>query len=103
MKTHWDHKTSPSTFVVSALEGKGKYSEWKIKFRGSYTDGMMYIKSLESDDGSISFSEDYLPAIRTVRRVAYRALMCEKELRREIIKLKKQLKNKNRSNYYDRL
>ena len=93
MKKYWDHKTSPSTYVVARAVGKGKYSEWKEVFRGSYTDGMMYIKSLETG-GMIDFIEDYLPATAKIKKTAYRALMVEKELRREIIKLKKEIKQK---------
>ena len=93
IKKHWDHSTSPSTFVIKMPEGKGKYSEWKIKFRGSYRDGMMYIKSLENN-GMISFKDDYLPAMDEIRGTAYRSLMCERDLRREIIRLKKELKSK---------
>ena len=40
----------------------------------------------------ISFEDDYLPVIQEATKRAYRALMSEKELRREIIKLKKEIK-----------
>jgi hypothetical protein len=79
MKKYFDHSTKPSTYVISL--------HTEELFRGTYTDGMMYIKSIEND-GMISFKDDYLPAIRRVTKRAYRALMSEKELRREIIKLK---------------
>ena len=49
---------------------------------------MMFIKSLESD-GMVSFEEDFLPYSEDIAKRYYRALMCEKDLRREIIKLKK--------------
>tara|TARA_Y100001938_G_C8099740_1_gene440725 strand:+ start:5491 stop:5787 length:297 start_codon:yes stop_codon:yes gene_type:complete len=91
MKKYWDHSTSPSTYVVSRLKGKGKYAEYTEAFRGSYTDGMMYIKSLEND-GMIDFENDYLPAMSKIKAITYRALMVEKELRRDIIRLKKELK-----------
>lgn len=84
MKKYWDHSTKPSTYVVS-FEGA-------VGFVGNYKDGMMYIKSLENK-GMISFEEDYLPAMQVTTKRAYRALMVEKELRRDIIKLKKELKS----------
>ena len=54
---------------------------------------MMYIKSLEND-GMISFEGDYLPVMKEATERSYRLLLAEKELRREIIKLKKDLKSK---------
>lgn len=84
MKKYWDHSTKPSTYVVS-FEGA-------VGFVGNYKDGMMYIKSLENK-GMISFEEDYLPAMQVTTKRAYRALMVEKELRRDIMKLKKELKS----------
>ena len=87
MKKYWDHSTKPSTYVV-CVTGQGA-------FRGTYTDGMMYIKSIKNG-GMISFKDDYLPAMCRVTKRGYRALMSEKELRREIIKLKKELKNGNK-------
>ena len=63
MKKYWDHKTSPSTFVIMRPMGKGKYTEWKEVFRGTYDDGMMYIKSLDNS-GMISFRDDYIPAMQ---------------------------------------
>ena len=84
MKKYWNHQTKPSTYVIS-FEGA-------VGFEGTYRDGMMYLKSLDNE-GMISFEADYLPAIRDVTKRVYRALMVEKELRREIIKLKKELKN----------
>ena len=83
MKKYFDHSTKPSTYVISLHEEE--------LFRGTYTDGMMYIKSIEND-GMISFKDDYLPTIKRVTGIAHRAMTSEKELRREIIKLKKQLK-----------
>ena len=84
MKKYWNHSTKPSTYVVS-FEGA-------VGFVGNYKDGMMYIKSLENK-GMISFEEDYLPAMQVTTKRAYRALMVEKELRRDIMKLKKELKS----------
>ncbi len=85
LNTYWDHSTKPSTFVVT---NKGQEA-----FRGNYTNGIMYIKSLEND-GMISFEEDYLPAMKKVTKRTYRLLLTERELRREILKLKKDLKSK---------
>ena len=84
MKKYWDHSTKPSTYVIS-FEGA-------VGFVGNYKDGMMYIKSL-GNKGMINFEEDYLPAIRVTTKRAYKALMMERELRREVFKLKKELKN----------
>ena len=83
MNKYWDHSTKPSTYVISL--------HTEELFRGTYTDGMMYIKSIKND-GMISFEDDYLPVIQEATKRAYRALMSEKELRREIIKLKKEIK-----------
>ena len=83
MKKYWDHSTKPSTYVV-AVDGKEA-------FRGSYDQGMTFIKSLQND-GMISFDEDFMPYASTLCKRYYRALMCEKELRRNIIKLKKEIK-----------
>ena len=83
MKKHWDHSTKPSTYVISLHAEE--------LFRGTYTDGIMYIKSVKND-GMISFEEDYLPAMKRVTGIAYRALMAEKKLRREIFKIKQELK-----------
>ena len=86
MKKYFDHSTKPSTYVIS-------FGAEEL-FRGAYADGMMYIKSTEND-GMISFEDDYLPAVRRISGIAYRALTSEKGLRREIIKLKKELNEKN--------
>jgi len=83
MKKYWDHSTKPSTYVI-VIDGEEA-------FRGNYADGMMYVKSLEND-GMISFKDDYLPEMNRISKITYRALHVEKELRREIIKLKKELK-----------
>ena len=47
-------------------------------------------QSLDSS-GMISFKDDYMPSTVKIKKTAYRALMVEKQLRREIIKLKKQI------------
>jgi len=86
MKKYFDHSTKPSTYVISL--------HTEELFRGTYTDGMMYIKSVKNN-GMISFKDDYLPAMCKVTKRGYRALMSERGLRREILKLKKELKNKN--------
>ena len=83
MKKYWDHSTKPSTYVVVVDD--------KEAFRGGYDQGMMFIKSLQND-GMISFEEDFMPYASTLCKRYYRALMCEKELRRNIIKLKKETK-----------
>ena len=83
MKKYWDHSTKPSTYVVVVDD--------KEVFRGGYDQGMIFIKSLQND-GMISFDEDFMPYASTLCKRYYRALMCEKELRRNIIKLKKEIK-----------
>lgn len=91
MKKYWDHKTSPSTFVIMRPMGKGKYTEWKEVFRGTYDDGMMYIKSLDNS-GMISFRDDYIPAMQKIRKHCQNGYALERDLRRQIIKLKKEIK-----------
>jgi hypothetical protein len=83
MKKYWDHSTKPSTYVI-AIDGEEA-------FRGSYNEGMMYVKSLEND-GMISFEHDFLPEWRKMSKNFFRALMCEQGLRRDIIKLKKEVR-----------
>jgi hypothetical protein len=83
MKKFWDHSTKPSTWVVK--EGGDEI------FRGAFRDGVMYLKSLKSN-GLISFKDDYLPAIKEATKRAYKSLMCERDLRREVFKLKKEIK-----------
>ena len=53
MKKYWDHSTKPSTYVVCVPNEE--------PFRGSYQDGMLYIKSLNAS-GMISFKDDYIPS-----------------------------------------
>tara|TARA_Y100001973_G_scaffold37536_1_gene56454 strand:+ start:2194 stop:2484 length:291 start_codon:yes stop_codon:yes gene_type:complete len=91
MKKYWDHRTSPSTYVINKKIGRGKYSEWKEVFRGTYDDGMMYLASLDRG-GLISFQSDYLPAMQKLRKHCKNGYALERTLRREIIKLKKEIK-----------
>ena len=84
VKKYWDHSTKPSTWVIEDDEEE--------LFRGSYVNGVMYLKSLESD-GMISFKDDYLPVVCQITKRSYRSMLSEKELRREIFKLKKEIKS----------
>tara|TARA_Y100000004_G_scaffold178434_1_gene221016 strand:- start:33 stop:323 length:291 start_codon:yes stop_codon:yes gene_type:complete len=91
MKKYWDHSTSPSTYVISRLTGRGKYADWKEVFRGTYDDGMMYLASLDQG-GMINFQNDYIPAMQKLRKHCQNGYALERTLRREIIKLKKEIK-----------
>ncbi len=91
MKKYWDHRTSPSTYVIARLIGRGKYSDWKEVFRGTYDDGMMYLASLDQG-GMINFQNDYIPAMEKLRKHCQNGYALERTLRREIIKLKKEIK-----------
>ena len=82
-KKYWKHDGPPSHYCVEV--------DGEVAFTGSYDQGMIFIKSLEND-GMISFEEDFTPYASTLSKRYYRALMCEKELRRNIIKLKKEIK-----------
>lgn len=84
VKKYWDHSTKPSTYVIAIDDEEA--------FRGSYNEGMMYVKSLEND-GMISFEDDFLPEWGKMSKNLLRALMSEKGLRQEIVKLKKEIKN----------
>ena len=83
LKKYWDHSTKPSAYVI-LIDGEEA-------FRGSFNEGIMYVKSLEND-GMISFEEDVLPEWRKMSKNLLRALMSEQGLRREIIKFKKEVK-----------
>ena len=83
IKKYWKHDGPPSHYHVEV--------DGELAFRGGYDQGMMFIKSLQND-GMISFDEDFMPYASTLCKRYYRALMCERELRREIIKLKKEIK-----------
>lgn len=85
MKKYFDHSTKPSTYVIVIDDEEA--------FRGSYNEGIMYVKSLEND-GMISFEDDFLPEWRKMSKNLLRALVSELGLRREIIKLKKELKSR---------
>jgi hypothetical protein len=84
-KKYWKHDGPPSHYHVEVDE--------ELAFRGSYAQGVMFIKSL-NNDGMISFKDDFMPYSQSMCKRYYRSLMCEKELRREILKLKKEIKNK---------
>ena len=92
IKNYWDHKTSPSTYVIYKQVGRGKYSEWKEVFRGTYDDGTMYLTSLDRG-GLISFEHDYIPAMEKLRKHCQNGYALEKDLSRQIIKLKKEIKS----------
>jgi hypothetical protein len=83
LKKYWDHSTKPSAYVILIDEEEA--------FRGSFNEGIMYVKSLEND-GMISFKEDVLPEWRKISKNLLRALTSEQGLRREIIKFKKEVK-----------
>ena len=82
-KKYWKHDGPPSHYHVEV--------DGELAFRGNYSQGIMFIKSL-GRDGMVSFEGDFLPYSKAISERYYRALMCEKDLRREIIKLKKENK-----------
>ena len=82
-KKYWKHDGPPSHYCVEV--------DGEVAFTGSHDQGMMIIKSLENA-GMVSFDEDFMPYVGTLSKRYYRALTCEKELRRNIIKLKKEIK-----------
>jgi hypothetical protein len=84
MKKYFDHSTKPTTYCIE--------HEGDVVFRGTYEDGMLFIKASENG-GKIDFLDDYIPAMRRLRKFCQRGFKCERELRREIIKLKKEIKN----------
>jgi len=81
-KKCFDHSTTPTTYCI---EYGGN-----VVFRGTYNDGMLFMKAYENG-GKIDFLDDYIPAMRKLRERCYRSMTCERGLRREIIKLKKQI------------
>ena len=91
MKKYWDHRTSPSTYVIARLIGRGKYSDWKEVFRGTYDDGMMYLASLDQG-GMINFQNDYIPAMEKLRKHCQNGYALVRTLRREIIKVNIEIK-----------
>ena len=86
MKKYWDHRASPSQWVIKEKD--------REVFRGTFNDGQVFLKSLENA-GMISFENDCIPAMEKLRKYCQRGYKCEQTLRREIIKLKKEIKNKN--------
>ena len=85
IKKYWKHDGPPSHYHVEV--------DGELAFRGSYDQGIIFIKSLDNN-GMVSFKDDFLPYSENIHKRYYRSLMCEKELRREILKLKKEIKNK---------
>ena len=83
-KKYWDHSVSPSQWVI-----KRKGVE---VFRGTFDDGVIFLKSLDNC-GMISFKNDYIPAMQKLRKYCKKGFALEKQLRRDIIKLKKELKS----------
>ncbi len=83
IKRFWDHSASPSQWVI-------KREDVEL-FRGTYNDGVMYLLSLENA-GMISFKKDYIPAMEKLRKHCQRGYALERDLRRQIIKLKKEIK-----------
>ena len=83
IKKYWKHDGPPSHYHVEV--------DGELAFRGSYDQGIMFLKSLERD-GMVSFEDDFMPYSETICKRYYRALMCEKDLRRQILKLKKEIK-----------
>jgi len=86
VKKYFDHSTKPTTYCIE--------HEGDVVFRGTYADGMLFVKALENG-GKIDFLEDYIPAMRKLRKYCQRSLKRERDSRREIIKLKKEIKNTN--------
>jgi len=83
MKKFWDHSVSPSQWVIKKKETE--------LFRGTFDDGVIFLKSLDNS-GTIRFKEDYIPAMQKLRKYCKKGFALEKDLRRQIIKLKKELK-----------
>jgi len=84
MKKFWDHSVSPSQWVI-----KKKGAEI---FRGTFDDGVIFLRSLDNG-GMISFKNDYTPAMQKLRKYCQKGFALEKQLRRDIIRLKKELKS----------
>ena len=83
-KKYWDHSVSPSQWVI-------KRKEVEV-FRGTFEDGVILLRSLDNG-GMISFKNDYIPAMQKLRKYCKKGFALEKQLRRDIIKLKKELKS----------
>ena len=82
-KKYWDHSVSPSQWVI-------KKNETEL-FRGTFDDGVIFLRSLDNG-GMISFKNDYIPAMQKLRKYCQKGFALEKDLRRQIIKLKKENK-----------
>ena len=83
-KKYWDHSVSPSQWVIKKGES--------VLFRGTFDDGVIFLRSLDNG-GMISFKDDYIPAMQKLRKYCQKGFVLEKQLRRDIIKLKKELKS----------
>tara|TARA_B100002019_G_scaffold293417_1_gene320871 strand:+ start:2412 stop:2693 length:282 start_codon:yes stop_codon:yes gene_type:complete len=83
-KKYWDHSVSPSQWVIKRKEDE--------VFRGTFDDGVIFLRSLDNG-GMISFKNDYIPAMQKLRKYCKKGFALEKQLRRDIIKLKKELKS----------
>ena len=83
MTKFWDHSVSPSQWVIKKKEAE--------LFRGTFDDGLIFLRSLDNG-GMISFKNDYIPAMQKLRKYCQRGFALEKQLRRDIIKLKKENK-----------
>ena len=84
MKKFWDHSVSPSQWVIKKGESE--------LFRGTFDDGVIFLRSLDNG-GMIRFKEDYIPAMQKLRKYCQKGFALEKQLRRDIIRLKKELKS----------
>ena len=84
MKKFWDHSASPSQWVIKKGESE--------LFRGTFDDGVIFLRSLDNG-GMIRFKEDYIPAMQKLRKYCQKGFALEKQLRRDIIRLKKELKS----------
>lgn len=83
IKKFWDHSASPSQWVIKKGESE--------LFRGTFDDGVIFLRSLDNG-GMISFKNDYIPAMQKLRKYCQKGFALEKDLRRQIIKLKKENK-----------
>ena len=84
VKKFWDHSASPSQWVIKKGESE--------LFRGTFDDGVIFLRSLDNG-GMIRFKEDYIPAMQKLRKYCQKGFALEKQLRRDIIRLKKELKS----------
>ena len=84
IKKFWDHSARPSQWVI-------KKEDVEL-FRGTFDDGVIFLRSLDNG-GMISFKDDYIPAMQKLRKYCRKGFALEKQLRRDIIKLKKELES----------